>query len=309
MIDWIVAHRLPVSAALLVLLLGWETARPFFDHFRGRPAARGAHALRNLAFGALTLVLIPVGFVAAWTWAAARSESAHLGLLYQLPVPDWAHVVAAVVALDCWTYWWHRWNHAVPFLWRFHRAHHSDPWMDVTTATRFHVGEIAMSNVLRIPVIFLLGVRVWELALYEVIALAVVMFHHANVGLPGRLDRLLRLLIVTPAMHKVHHSRVRAETDSNYTALLSVWDRAFGTFRTRADLREIRFGLDGFDDGPDQSVLGMLRTPLARRDADREGHVMTRAAEDPGVARPDVGRLGHAQSHAEAEAGTDRSGL
>jgi sterol desaturase/sphingolipid hydroxylase (fatty acid hydroxylase superfamily) len=264
-INWIIAHRLALSAAFLVLLLAWETVRPFFDSFHGRPAARGAHALRNLAFGGLTvLLLMPVGFVTAWAWAADLSAARGWGALHRLGLPAWAHAAASVVALDCWTYWWHRCNHAVPFLWRFHRAHHSDPWMDVTTATRFHVGEIAMSNVLRIPLILLLGVRVWELALYEILALAVVMFHHANVGLPGRLDRALRVLIVTPAMHKVHHSRVRAETDSNYTALLSVWDRAFGTFRSRADPREIRFGLDGFDGGRDQSVPGMLRAPLAR---------------------------------------------
>jgi sterol desaturase/sphingolipid hydroxylase (fatty acid hydroxylase superfamily) len=217
-----------------------------------------------LIFGAFNALLIPFGFVAAWAWAAGFSQSRHLGLLHQFDLRDWAHAVAAVLVLDCWTYWWHRWNHTVPLLWRFHRTHHSDPQMDVTTATRFHVGEIALSNTLRIPLILLSGVLIWELAVYESLALAVVMFHHANVGLPARLDRLLRLVLVTPAMHKVHHSRVPVETNSNYTSLLSVWDRLFASFRLRTHLHDIQFGLDGFDRDQDQTVGGLFMTPLIR---------------------------------------------
>jgi sterol desaturase/sphingolipid hydroxylase (fatty acid hydroxylase superfamily) len=255
-------YRLPLSAAFLVLLMAWETARPYFGFFRGHARDRGRHALRNLAFGAFNTLLVPLGFVAAWTWAAAFSESRHLGLLHQLPLPTWAHAAGAVLFFDAWTYGWHRLNHTIPFLWRFHRTHHSDPRMDVTTATRFHVGEIAMSNTLRIPLILLFGVRVWELAIYESLALAVVMFHHANVGLPPRLDRLLRLILVTPAMHKVHHSRIPLETNSNYTSLLSVWDRLFRSFRLRPEPHEIHFGLDGYDRESDQTLLGLLKTPL-----------------------------------------------
>jgi sterol desaturase/sphingolipid hydroxylase (fatty acid hydroxylase superfamily) len=161
-------------------------------------------------------------------------------------------------------YWWHRLNHRIPFLWRFHRMHHSDPRMDVTTANRFHIGEIALSSILRLPVIALLGLQLWELALYELAMFSVVQLHHANVALPGWLDRALRWIIVTPFMHKVHHSRWRPETDSNYSSLFSFWDRLFRTFRLRDDPRTLRLGLDEFDSPKDHTLVGLLATPIRR---------------------------------------------
>ena len=134
--------------------------------------------------------------------------------------------------------------------------------MDVTTASRFHIGEILFSNCLRIPLILLLGIHLWEIVLYETALLAVIQFHHANVGLRRRLDQLLRCFIVTPAMPKVHHSRWQPETDSNYSSLLSVWDRLFRSFRLRDDPRTIQFGLDEFAKPEDQTLPGFLITPL-----------------------------------------------
>jgi len=157
-------------------------------------------------------------------------------------------------------------NHRVPFLWRFHKVHHSDPHMDVSTANRFHFGEIILSSILRIPVILLLGAELWHLALYEAILYPVVQFHHANIGVGRRLDRFLRLFITTPEMHKAHHSRWQPETDSNYTSLLSIWDRVFRSFRLRKDPHEIQLGLDGYDEPQKQTLWGLLRTPLGKSD-------------------------------------------
>ncbi|MFA6963083.1 MAG: sterol desaturase family protein, partial [Opitutaceae bacterium] len=137
-----------------------------------------------------------------------------------------------------------RLNHVWPFLWRFHRLHHADREMNVTTANRFHIGEIVLSSLLRVPLLALLGVRLEELALYETALFAVVQFHHANIGLPEWLDRALRCVIVTPYLHKVHHSVVRAEADSNFSSLFSWWDRLFRTFRLSRDPRRIVFGVD-----------------------------------------------------------------
>ena len=108
----------------------------------------------------------------------------------------------------------------------------------------------------------LLGIHLWELVLYEMLLLVVIDFHHANIAVPEPVDRLLRIVLATPAMHKVHHSRIREETDSNYTSLFSLWDRVFGSFRLRADLSSIEMGLDGWSDPPHQSLRGMLATPL-----------------------------------------------
>ena len=247
------------SLAILVLLLVAETFVPFFA--ASPPRARLTHVFRNLALGFVNSTLIAFLFVGLWLGAAEESRLRGFGLLYRWTPPDGMRAICSILILDLWTYFWHRWNHRSPFLWRFHRTHHSDPRMDVTTASRFHLGEMVISSVLRVPVIFLAGVQLHEIALYEIFMFSLVQFHHANLALPPRVDRVLRWLIVTPGMHKVHHSRIRIETDSNYSSLLSVWDRLFGSFRARADLGQIRFGLDEFDEERHQTLTGLFGTP------------------------------------------------
>ena len=132
----------------------------------------------------------------------------------------------------------------------------------MTTAHRFHFGEILFSSLLRVPVIIALGMGLRELVIYEASMFAVVQLHHANVALPGNLDRLLRWLIVTPCIHKAHHSRFQPETDSNYSSLFSWWDRLFGTFKLRADPATISYGLTDFDIPSRQTLGGLLKTPL-----------------------------------------------
>lgn len=252
------------ALTLLALLLAWESLVPFFGYFAGNRGEWARHGLKNLALGVLNALLTGLGFAALW-WTTAHWAQAHdFGLLNWLPMPAWARLAGAFLLFDAWMYGWHRLNHRVPFLWRFHRTHHSDPKMDVTTANRFHIGEIALSSVLRVPVIALLGLQLWELALYELAMFTVVQLHHANIALPERIDRRLRVIVVTPFMHKVHHSRWRPETDSNYSSLFSFWDRLFRTFRLRDDPRTLRFGLDEFNRPEDHTLAGLLATPLRR---------------------------------------------
>jgi len=182
--------------------------------------------------------------LALWVKAMQWAEAHHFGLLHWLSAPEWLRWALALLLLDAWTYWWHRLSHIVPFFWRFHRLHHSDRRMDVTTANRFHPGEITLSSLLRLPVLALIGCRLEQLALYELLLFAVVQFQHANIGLPERLDRALRCVIVTPHMHKVHHSVVRTERNSNFSSLFSWWDRLARTLRLSSDPRRIAFGLD-----------------------------------------------------------------
>ncbi len=251
------------GAALVVLigLLLLEGAHPFFEFF-GERKERGRHLARNLALGVINSALVAVVFAGLWVAAAAWADVRGVGLLRLVDLPVGLHAVLAVLLLDAWTYAWHRMNHRVPFLWRFHRVHHSDAQMDVTTASRFHTGEIVMSSLLRIPLIVALGVTAWELVLYETLMFAVVQFHHANIALPPRVEAIVNKVIVTPAMHKVHHSRWQPETDSNYSAFLSVWDRLFRSFRRRDALHEVSLGLDEFEAEEHQTVGGMLKTPL-----------------------------------------------
>jgi len=265
----------------LAVLMLWEHAHPFFDYFRKAPKERGVHALRNLLLGGLNAAVISLVFVGLWGAAALWAEQQDLGLLHWLDaaagLPLWAHALGAVLLLDFWMYVWHRINHVIPFLWRFHRVHHHDPKMDVTTASRFHTGEIILSSLLRLGVIVLAGVHLWELVLYETVMFAVVQFHHANVALPDGLDRALRAIIVTPNMHKVHHSRWQPETDSNYSSLFSFWDRIGRTFRLREDPSTLEFGLDGWDAPQDQRFAGLLWAPLKRLDPDDGEDLRSRA--------------------------------
>jgi sterol desaturase/sphingolipid hydroxylase (fatty acid hydroxylase superfamily) len=227
------------AAAGLTLILGLEGWLPAATGRRGR----ARHAARNLALGllnAVALILLAAPLIAR---VSAWAEDGGFGLLRVLSLPPAVAVAAAFLLFDAWMYLWHRANHTFSFLWRFHRLHHSDAEMDATTAVRFHVGETLISSVLRLAVIPLLGVTVHQLLIYETLLLPVILFHHGNVRFPERLDRWLRLLVVTPAIHRVHHSRLRAESDSNYSSVFSFWDRVAGTLRLRRDGRPVNFGL------------------------------------------------------------------
>ncbi len=257
--------RTPIVVGWLVLLLVWETVVPFFGFFRQHGRERFWHGVKNLLVGLASTILPALGFLSLLVWITHWTAAHHFGLLNVFPLPPWLHLVGAVLLLDVWTYAWHRANHRIPFLWRFHRVHHADAQMDVTTASRFHFGEIALSAILRVPLVLLIGCKMGELAVFETLMLVVVQFHHANIGISPRLDWFLRLFITTPAMHKVHHSDLQPETDSNYTALFSIWDRLFRSFKLRADLQSIQFGLQEFSGERHQSLSALLRMPFLAR--------------------------------------------
>ena len=258
-----------IAASVLVVLWLAETYRPFFGQLRNW-RERLRHDFFNLLLGAFNAVLGGLAIVYVFTQLDAWTETQQLGLLRQILLPNWLAMVLAVVLLDFWTYWWHRLNHALPFLWRFHRTHHSDPAMDASTGVRFHLGEIFLSWTARLAVLPLLGVSLVQLATYEALLLPVVLFHHSNLRLPRWLDFGLLVVMVTPAMHRVHHSRELVETNSNYGSLLPWWDWLFGSLRLRRDVENIRYGLDEFADRRWQTFGGMMRTPLRGLDGTTE---------------------------------------
>lgn len=243
----IAAWHSKLAVIALVVLLAWETARPFFPFFAGgreKWIHRGRHGAINLAIGIFNALLTGLIFSSAWFAATVWAAEHQLGVLRWIPMPYWARWLAALLMLDAWTYFWHRINHVVPFFWQFHKLHHVDRMMDVTTASRFHTLEIVFSSILRVPVLVLVGCGIEQLALYELLLFAVVQFHHANIAVPEPLDRLLRVVIVTPYLHKVHHSVAVTERDSNYSSIFSWWDRIFRTLRINRDPRRIVFGVD-----------------------------------------------------------------
>lgn len=253
---------------VLILLFIWESFHPFYDYFVGSGKERGRHFFRNIVMGVLNAALSALVFAGLWLAVSIWAEDNRFGILNWLQdavnYPAWIHAVGALLILDGWAYAWHRINHEVPFFWRFHRVHHSDNKMDVTTASRFHFGEIFFSGIFRLILIALFGIYFWELVVYEIVMFTIVQFHHANIGLSHKADRVLRAVIVTPDMHRVHHSRWQPETDSNYSSLFSFWDRIAKTFRLRDKPEEIELGLEEFDQEKDQTVGGMLKTPLKK---------------------------------------------
>lgn len=234
-----------------------------FPHFRDRKERiRHAvpHIITALLNGLLTSLVLVGITVRATEWAQENS----LGLLNILQFPGSLRGLVAFVLFDIWMYFWHKANHRISFLWLFHRAHHADTAMDTTTALRFHPGELLLSTFIRLPVVIAIGMNTAQLAAYEILLNISTLFHHSNVGLPERWDRLLRVFVVTPNMHRVHHSIELFETNSNFTSLLSLWDRLNNTFRKRDDTLTITFGLPVLRERKWQGLLGFLITPFVR---------------------------------------------
>jgi sterol desaturase/sphingolipid hydroxylase (fatty acid hydroxylase superfamily)/rhodanese-related sulfurtransferase len=255
--------RLAIGFALLVLFLVWETIAPAYRWFRN-PAARLGHGWRNYLLGFINAILAGLFFVQLWLLAAKWADQNDFGLMNLLSIEGWARIAFAVLLLDAWTYGWHRLNHHWRFLWRFHRTHHTEMQMDVTSAVRFHFGEIVMSGLLRVPLILLLGLQFKELLIYETLLFATVQFQHANIRLPARIESILSLFIASPAFHRVHHSTDVRLSNSNYSSLLTIWDRIF---RTRsANLIPAgtpgTFGVSGMDSPDQHTLLGLVESPL-----------------------------------------------
>ena len=211
--------------------------------------------------GVLNGVVTGILFSSATFFVTEEAARRNFGLLRRIDAPFWLEGLVALVLFDLWMYLWHRANHGVPFFWRFHRMHHSDPQVDVTTALRFHLGELTFSSILRLGVLVLLGLEFQQLMLYEAVLLPVIRLHHSNVALPESWDRLLRAVIVTPNMHRVHHSDVTPETNSNYSSIFSFWDRLWRTFRLRDPLA-LHYGLLDFREAKWQTFRGMWVTPF-----------------------------------------------
>ncbi len=246
---------------LLAIFLVWESFAPFFDWFRKAPKERTLHGLRNISLGLINTLVIALVFVRLWMGVTNWADEHDFGLLNWLDVTGWRRTLLTILLLDAWTWSWHWLNHHVPLFWWFHRTHHTELRMDVTSASRFHLGEIATSSVLRLPLFSLLGVHLGDVVIYETLLFAVVQFHHANIRLPWWIESWLRWLIVTPNLHRVHHSQIVVESNSNYGSLLPLWDVLFGTWNWREKPQEIRYGVSGFEAPEQHSLKGLLKTP------------------------------------------------
>ncbi len=273
--------RLAAFFGILALIAAWEAAAPR----RARLHSRAVRWTANLGLVVVNTLLLRLLFPFAAVAFAALAAQRGWGLLNNLALPQWLALVLAVVALDFAIWLQHVMFHAVPALWRLHRVHHADPDFDVTTGARFHPIEIILSMLIKFSVIAVLGAPAAAVLVFEVLLNATAMFNHGNLKLPGGVDAGLRLLLVTPDMHRVHHSMDVAEANSNFGFNLSLWDRLFGTYRAAARLPQERMaiGVQGLSGDPRcVSLTGMLALPFIDAGSDYAiGHAVETRHEAP----------------------------
>ena len=224
--------------------------------------------VRNLSTGGVSLALMSLVQAPLLQSVAAWIVRDRVGLLQLVRWPAWLETLMAILLLDYTLWWWHWANHRVGFFWRFHLVHHVDRDLDASTALRFHFGELALSIPVRATQMILIGVDPRTLWLWQTILFASILFHHANVRLPLRVERLLARLIVTPRMHGIHHSNRLDQTNTNWSSLLSWWDYLHGTILLDVPQEEITIGVPAYAAPSDVTIGKILLLPFRRQRRD-----------------------------------------
>ncbi|MEM7546083.1 MAG: sterol desaturase family protein [Pseudomonadota bacterium] len=261
--DWETPVRLSVFLGVFAVMALWESTAPR----RARSYGRSARWTTNLGLVVVDTIIVRLLFPAAAVGAAFDAAAMGWGLFNHTGWPLWLEVVLAFVILDFAIWLQHVVFHHVPVLWRFHMVHHADEEMDVSTGLRFHPVEIALSMLIKIGLVYALGAAALAVIIFEVALNAAAMWSHSNTRLPRGLDRLVRMVVVTPDMHRSHHSVERTEHDTNFGFFLSVWDRLFGVYtETPAGGHEgVRLGLKPWRDGQSTRLAWSLAAPFRRR--------------------------------------------
>ncbi len=228
----------------LALFLALELMFPY----RKPSVSKARRWFINLGLTAFNSVLLRLVFAGAAVAVSAHVTAHHIGLLHLVELPPWLRLVLTIVFLDFMLWVWHLLNHVVPLLWRFHRVHHTDLNMDVSTATRFHLGELAASECIKLALIYLLGAELLGVVLFEAALVLSAQFHHSSLKAPAWLERLWLVLFVPPSMHRIHHSVVIKERNTNYGTIFSLWDRWLGTLLREVDQAGLKMGVGGHYD-------------------------------------------------------------
>jgi sterol desaturase/sphingolipid hydroxylase (fatty acid hydroxylase superfamily) len=272
-----------------IALLGLVLILEHFFPLRRETRSLLARVVLNIAVSILTFVAAVSLVQPAAQWALRWSTDKPFGLVHLFVLPSWVELIVSFLLMDLAFYYWHVANHRVPFLWRFHNVHHFDPELDVSTAFRFHFGEVALSSIFTIIQISLIGISAWAYAIYQIAFQLEVLFHHSNLRLPIRFERLLNKLVVTPRMHGIHHSQVQRENNSNFGTVFSWWDRLHRTLGLNIPQSEILIGIPGYSLPEDNTIVNALVMPFRKqRDYWRkpDGTLVERERESP-----DPGRL------------------
>ena len=251
-----------VGGAFTLLTLA-ETIRPL----RRRVEERLRRLVRNLTTGGISLAVMTALQAPVLTPVARWGAGHHFGVLRLAPLPRWLEITMAIILLDYTLWWWHRANHQVPFLWRFHLPHHVDLDLDASTALRFHFAELTLSIGYRAAQIIVIGVTTYTVWIWQTILFASILFHHSNLRLPASVERMMLPIFVTPRMHGIHHSDVRDQTNSNWSSLLTCWDFLHRTLLLNVEQGAIRIGVPAYRDPADVTIVKILAMPfLPQRD-------------------------------------------
>lgn len=252
--------RLSFFFGVFGLMAIWEATAPR----RGLTTSKNARWLINLSVTFLNSLLVRLIFPLAAVGVALTGSQRQWGILNSVVIPDWAAGVIAVILLDLTIYLQHRLFHRIGLFWRLHMMHHTDLDIDVTTGARFHPIEILLSMVVKMAVVVLLGAPAWSVVVFEVLLNATSMFNHSNASMPAGIDRILRLFVVTPDMHRVHHSVIGRETNSNFGFNLPWWDRLLGTYRAQPEAGHegMTIGLPKFRDEKELTLPKILALPF-----------------------------------------------
>lgn len=214
--------------------------------YRPSSISKAGRWMNNLGLAVFNSLILNLLFAGLIIQTALYVNERHQGILNLWPLPLWLKIGATIIFLDFILYVWHLLNHEMPFFWRFHRVHHSDLNMDVSTASRFHLGELAISAVIKIGVIFFLGADLIGIFLFESLVVFTSQFQHSSLKVPGWFEELYWVLFVPPSMHRIHHSVVIQERNTNYGTIFSFWDRVLETLLSRVDQARIRIGVGAY---------------------------------------------------------------
>ncbi len=252
----------PVLAiAVLVLLFVIERLFPL----RKETRSVLRRLVVNIAISAVAFIAAVALVQPAVRWALHWSAARPFGLIHLVALPVWAEFALSFLLMDLAFYYWHVANHRVPFLWRFHNVHHIDPDLDVSTAFRFHFGEIALSAAFSVVQVSVIGISPWAFAAYNLVFQTEVLFHHSNWRLPIGFERLLSLIVVTPRMHGIHHSQVERENKSNFGTVFTWWDRLHRTLGLNIPQDAIVVGIPAYSRAGDNTTANALLMPFRKQ--------------------------------------------
>lgn len=244
----------------LLFFLVLETLVPY----RQSSLSKVKRWINNITLTVFNSLILQVVFAGAIVRTAMYVTTHQLGVLNMVALPEWIKLFVTVTFMDFMLYIWHLLNHEVPLLWRFHRVHHSDLNMDVSTATRFHIGELAISAVIKIALVFFLGASPLGVIIFESALVLCAQFHHSSLKVPIWFEWIFWILFVPPSMHRIHHSVIIEERDTNYGTIFSTWDRGLGTLLTDVDQNRIRIGVGAYQKPEKLNFHHLLAMPFTR---------------------------------------------